>query len=275
MKRILMLLSVVLATATAPARAVDPPLPDSFLAASAGTSVDLFETFALYQESIIPSPGIGPALAEVGAPQVGTDPFVRAKAETNYGVNKALAQISGQGPLLVASGISYWTDSFTAMGGGGVATVSSTLTGTIGPDLLATAVYVLLATNDATLFKDDDRLLGAVDDLILGIEPTDFTVVFSHVATNFDSTPIVLTGAHPYTTDPFYMASLLATLAYGEGQVDLSNSVQFGITASTPLAYGSGTLYPAAVPEPGTWAMLMAGLLLLAVAARRRVSQAG
>lgn len=265
-------LAAALLCASGFATAALAQVPDVFVGAAAGTSVDVFETFDLYQESILPS---GTATAQVGAlPGPGDMTGIFARAETTFGTNRAQALALNQIELASAA-FSYWTDSFTVTNGTGpgAANVSVTLSGSIQPGLLTAAVFALFVSNAP--LTDDEKLLAALEDLIQGIPPTDPAVVVSHVATNFDTTPILLTGAYGFTYGtPFYLAGVLGTLVAFNGSVDLFNTAQFGISASGAIGTGSDTLYPAAIPEPGTWAMMFAGLALLAFVARQRVRRA-
>jgi hypothetical protein len=265
-------LAAVLLCAGGFATAAVAQVPDIFVGAAAGTSEDLFENFIGYQESILPS---GTATAQVGAlPGPGDTTGIFARAETTFGTNRAQALALNQIELAAAA-FSYWTDSFTVVNGPGTGTanVSVTLSGSIQPGLLTTAVYALFVSTAP--LNDDEKLLAALGDLILGIPSTDPAVVISHVASNFDTAPIVLTGTYGYTYGtPFYLAGVLGTIAAFNGDVDLFNTAQFGISTLGAIDTGSDTIYAAAVPEPGTWAMMFAGLVLLAFVARRRVRRA-
>jgi hypothetical protein len=252
--------------------AVAQTVPEIFVSAAAGSSLDLFETFEQYQESLLPS---GTAAAEIGMP-LGPAPAsgFYGKASTVFGQNAAGAFVRGQGELAVSS-FSYWTDLFTPTGGSGMdtATTSVTLTGTIDPGLLSVAVYALFVSS--TPLNDDEKLLAALEEVLLGLTPTDPQAVISTVVSNFDVTPITAVGTYSFTYGvPFYFASVLGTFAGFDAGVDLLNTADFGITAPGTLMTGSGTVYANAVPEPGTWAMMFAGLALLAFVARRRVARA-
>ena len=253
--------------------AVAQAVPDIFVAAAAGSSLDLFETFVDYQESLLPS---GTAAASIGAP-FGPAPAtgVYGNATTVFGQNAAGAFVRGQGELAVAS-FSYWTDQFTPTGGSGTgaAATSVTLTGTIDPGILSVAVYALFVST--TPLNDDEKLLAALEEVLLGGTPTDPQSVIATTVTNFGSTPITATGSYTFTYGvPFYFASVLGTFAGFDAGVDLLNTANVGITLPNQPAIGlSGTVYVAAIPEPGTWAMMLAGLALLAFVASRRVGRA-
>jgi len=248
-------------------------VPDIFVAAIAGSSLDGFNTFVDYQESLLPS---GTATASIGAP-FGASPAmgVYASATTVFGQNAAGAFVRGQGELLVAS-FSYWTDQFTPSGGMGTGTAATsvTLTGTIDPGAFAVAVYSLFVST--TPLNDDEKLLAALEEVLFTGTSTDPQSVISTVVTNFGSTPITATGSYSFTYSvPFYFASVLGTFAGGDAGVDLLNTAKVGITLPNQAAVGlSGTVYVAAIPEPGTWAMMLAGFALLAFVASRRVARA-
>ena len=253
--------------------AVAQTVPDIFVAAAAGSSLDLFETFQDYQESVLPS---GTATAQIGVP-FGPAPAtgVYAKATTVFGQNAAGAFVRGQGELAAAA-FSYWTDAFTPTGGSGTgaAATSVTLTGTIDPGVLSVAVYALFVST--TPLNDDAKLLAALEEVLLGGTPTDPQAVISTVVTNFGTTPITSVGSYTFTYGvPFYFASVLGTFVGFDAGVDLLNTANVGITLPNEVARGlSGTVYVNAVPEPGTWAMMFAGLALLAFVVRRRVARA-
>jgi hypothetical protein len=68
-------------------------------------------------------------------------------------------------------------------------------------------------------------------------------------------------------------------LAGATGSASFTGLLQFGMFEGAPASYGSGsfvgTLDIAAVPEPGTWSLLLAGGAALAAMGRRRAAYKG
>ncbi len=88
----------------------------------------------------------------------------------------------------------------------------------------------------------------------------------------------VFTTEVPFTYgETFSIASVLFGFANDTGSLSAMNSAHFGISvldnAAATVTTGSGMVYAAAVPEPQTQAMLLAGLAVLACAMRRGSSR--
>lgn len=208
-------------------------------------------------------------------------PFATGEANASFGVLGAGARAFGQAPVgvifpggyaAVAAGI--FTDEYTITGGSGVASVSTTLSGVFGPEADALMGYILLKST--TPFTDLDALGDVLGDYILLGTPLPAGLESTLEVTASQSAPLagpVLTGTFTYTSGvPFYLAAGLVTFAQQSGAADFLTTAQFGISAPAGgvLSTASGFTYAQAVPEPGTWATLLAGLALVGVVAARR-----
>lgn len=186
------------------------------------------------------------------------------------------------GPFSVA--LSLWSDAFTIQGGTGTGTltVSAAVTGQFGSGYGAEGLYALAAVSEAEAGVIFDDPLGA----ILGDSvPSPLLLVHqSTTAPQYDAegervAPGSAFGDTVSATlqftygQPFMLVSMLAGFANDFGSLTAMNSAVFGLTVegnpSATILTASGALYPAAVPEPETYALFLAGLGLLAVAARR------
>ncbi|CAH0352517.1 PEP-CTERM sorting domain-containing protein [Aquabacterium sp. CECT 9606] len=231
-----------------------------------------------------------------------------AKAQALPGVNRIevantvpvtdefIRQTGIGGPFAIA--LSAWTDNFLITGGTGSGTVkiSANVTGRFGqgygsgggyglwlstPDELRTEVTEFLST-DPTAW-----LLETIDEPEDGGE----TLMLSYLANvlkpgHTDPGLLVAPGSQfggvfttevPFTYgESFSIASVLFGFANDTGSLSAMNSAHFGISvlnnAGAIVTTGSGMVYTAAVPEPQTQAMLLAGLAVLAFTALRRSS---
>ncbi|MFO1322360.1 MAG: PEP-CTERM sorting domain-containing protein [Burkholderiales bacterium] len=211
-----------------------------------------------------------------------------ARARTEYGVNHGYAQVvdgsAADGPAVGA--LSVWADKFVVSGPGGAtgafaAPVSVTISGTLGAADYADGGYALYSLTEAQAqailnggeeFVFDQFVYGLPTDPAYG---TPVITDFRSSETSPGSDGFVLTGTvQGNYGEAFYLVSVLNLYAEQNGLVDASNSAVFGITApvGASLATSSGTLYTAAVPEPGTYALVLAGLVFVATTAARRRS---
>jgi len=197
------------------------------------------------------------------------------KARASYGDN-GVALPSGGGYA-----VSAWSDGFVVNGGSGTGTLnlSVQLHGTLLVE--ADVIYALLMSSDpdafspAAIVSDADagyiQLPGTTPVLLVEVDDTpDYPAGSGAISlpSGFVDQQFNVSVSFTYG-QTFYLASVLDIGGYG----DFYNSANFGISApdGTSITSLSGTPYPAvAVPEPETWAMLLAGLGLVGVAARRR-----
>jgi hypothetical protein len=137
--------------------------------------------------------------------------------------------------------------------------------------------------NNSIILSGGTNFFGA-----LHTDSFDFTDQFTFDATgpSFASVSLVTTGAgannidfvsadlngHPLTLSApgFFEFGNLPTTSVTESLV-LTVTGKSGATGGTFASY-SGTLNVAAIPEPGTWALLMGGIACIAVMARRRLT---
>jgi len=191
----------------------------------------------------------------------------------------------GDNGVALPSGLGYafsaWSDGFVVNGasGTGMLNFSVQLHGTL---FAGDAVYALVMSDNPDAFSPASiaaqaffgfvNIPGTTPVLLVEVDGSlDFTPgpgVYQFPLGLVDETFSVNV---PFTYgQTFYLASVLDITGHG----DFYNSANFGITApvGASITSLSGTLYPAAavVPEPETYAMLLAGLGLVGWAARHR-----
>lgn len=204
-----------------------------------------------------------------GSP-TGLAQYVNSWAQTDMGVHHVVA--AGDGTATRYGALSAWSDAFTITGGvgNGVANVSLSIDGALGNSPYATAGYVLLKTANPVLPGDLMNYYLAGGALPLGAE----TVRWGTGDSAHDAGVVktVLTGSFNYTYDSaFYLTSVFGAVAAGAGSANFGDTATFGISVYGDIGTGSGATYlAAAVPEPETWAMLLIGLGLIGLQARRR-----
>lgn len=197
------------------------------------------------------------------------------KSRASYGDN-GVALPSGGGYA-----VSTWSDGFVVSGGSGVGTLnlSIQLHGTLIDE--ADVIYALLKSDDSNAFSPTAivgdagagyiDLPGTIPVLLVEVDDTpDYPADFGAISlpSGFVDQQFNVSISFNYG-QAFYLASVLDIGGYG----DFYNSADFGITApeGASLTSLSGTLYsPAAVPEPETYTMMLAGLGLMGFMARRR-----
>jgi hypothetical protein len=239
--------------------------------------------------------GTGIAVSDLRAALGPTAPESLAQAQTLQGINRVLvsnntAVISEEdratgigGPFAMA--VSIWADSFTITGGTGTGTVSLSagVTGQFGNGYGAEGLYALAAVSQAEAGQILADPIGAAlgDSLpspILQVHQS--TTAPQYIADGERVAPgsafgRTVIGTYEFTYDqPFVLVSMLAGFAHDFGSLSAMQSAVFGLTvtgnAAAVIETGSGAVYPlAAVPEPETYALFLAGLGLLGVAARR------
>lgn len=232
-----------------------------------------------------------------------------AKAQTLPGVNRievantipvtdeSIRETGIGGPFAIA--LSGWTDDFVITGGTGSGTVriSANVTGRFGlghgsgggygmwlstPDELQTEVTQFLSSDPtAWLLETIDEPEDGGETLILSYLAN--VLKPGHTDPGLSLPPGsqfggVFTAEVPFTYgETFSIASVLFGFANDTGSLSAMNSAHFGISvlnnAGASVTTSSGVAYAAAVPEPQTQAMLLAGLVVLAGMARRRSSK--
>lgn len=203
-----------------------------------------------------------------------------SRAMTTMGVNRAeaIATLPGS-PAGQANALSLWFDKFTMTGGSGSgsARVSATVTATIQDDFKARGLYYLLKLTPEQLLDIQSRSPEslATEYFTSGI-PSSMVVISarrteSNGPVNVNAT---LKGTLAFEYDqPFYLASMLMVEAQEMGAISAINSVHFGLSLVDPLASydsDSNTVYAAFVPEPETYALILAGLGMVAAGVRRQ-----
>lgn len=196
-----------------------------------------------------------------------------AFALTGYGVNQAYAgAVNPPGGLEQIGALSVWSDVFQAGGGSGTgsAQVSVVLNGSFTDRYYSASIYTLFQS-DAPLLPDD-----LFNYLETGIPPQGITPILFAFGDS-DTTPgpvqIVLSGNIHFTYgSDYYLTSILMVGASDSGEASFAQSADFGITLTSggEISTASGTAYAAAVPEPETWAMLLAGAGLITLRLRRK-----
>lgn len=213
--------------------------------------------------------------------QVGSSPALFAKGRASFGETGAFAIATEQQPHVGAYAETSWSDAFTIFGGAGtgILRVSTQVQGTFtgagapggpGPN----SIYALFASDSPITLGQNSGggLLGFLEDGTT--TPPDGSTTVIGV---FES----IVGSHIFTAEipftygtAFYIASYLGAEVLGQGTADFFGSARFGATApgGASVTGASGTTYAlaAAVPEPASYAAMIAGLLTLAFAMRSR-----
>lgn len=212
-------------------------------------------------------------------------PTFTASAQTHYGVNQAT---SGTTSNTLAYAGSLWWDQYTISGGSGTgsASFSAALDGGLGSSGLAGAGvgYVLaISSTLPTSFNIDFASLTPLNtsswldtQLAAFNTPSGANVLAYYVdgvsGTSNKLIDQLFAGNFGFTYDtPFYIGAALLTGAGGDsGSANFFNTATFNIA----LAAGDTLMVASSVPEPGEWAMLMAGLGLIGLRLRSRRRQA-
>ncbi len=254
----------------------------------------------LYDQGTIFSPGYYDQIQRQDGSAVANASTTKgaSKAQSDYGVNRVevasfasvdnedLRRTSIGGPF--ADAYSIWVDRFVVQGGAGtgVLSVSAIVSGRFGSQAGGFGSYGLLQVDTGN--ADIDALAVAE---FLRDETTANTALVKDVLTLSQEVPApgfgsdvdvvapggafggVLSGQITFTYGrPFYLISLLGASANDFGSLSAFNSAHFGITAPTGalLTSDAGVRYAAAVPEPATIVMTLAGCLVVGACRRRR-----
>jgi hypothetical protein len=196
-----------------------------------------------------------------------------ALAQTNYGSNFVL---SGVTPSAAAYATSIWFDQYTISGGtgSGTASFSAELQGeqfaSTGYLVGAAVSYHLVISTTPDWFNHQ----GGESALSLAhyVDETGVSLVSYKAINEFFS------GSFSFTYDtPFYIGAEIYTKAHGVGDsseyIEFSEFSPYSYVVATAafnltLAAGDTLTMASAVPEPGEWLMLLAGLGLIGLRLR-------
>lgn len=255
---------VLLALGSQPARALAPVYTYSY------TGLDLDS------DEIVDTEDVDLAFLTSGAhAELSSSQGSSASATSDFGSLRAYARtINPPGGLEQAGAISAWSDQFTISGGAGSGTalVSTDLSGSFATEYFSAYSYALVLSDNPLLPDDIFSFLNS------GIPPVGSSLLLGTYGDNeTQSGPVrvLLNSSFDFNYDsPFFLTGLLVVGASDSGEVDFSSTAEFGITPASGGQVNalSGTAYNSAqaVPEPGTWAMLLASLGLLGLWLRRR-----
>jgi hypothetical protein len=210
-----------------------------------------------------------------------------ASATSHFGQNLAYARAVNPpgGPEQIGA-LSIWSDLFTISGGvgNGMAQVSAVVSGALSGNYYSAFGYALIKS-DAPLLPQDILPVPTQpiqpDDFFFNLTSTLYQAGGSVVLSAYNDSvsaagpvQIVLGNSFDFTYDsPFYLTGILVVGASESGEAEFSHTADFGMTVvgDGEVDALSGTAYAAAqpVPEPETWAMLLAGLGLVALRLRR------
>jgi len=229
-----------------------------------------------------------------------------AKAQAPLGVNRIevsnaiavtdedIRQTGIGGPFAIA--LSAWTDDFVVTGGTGAgkALISVNITGRFGEGYGSSGGYGLWLSTPAELRSEVTEFLNTdptawLADTIDQPEDGGETLKVAYLANvlkpGHTDPGLSLPGGSPFgglfTTEiafnygeAFSIASVLFGAANDFGSLSAMNSAHFGISVldnlGASITTSSGTAYAAAVPEPQTPAMLLAGVAVVVACVRRR-----
>jgi hypothetical protein len=229
----------------------------------------------------------GPLLLEVGSL-----PNHHGRFRADYGSLGFEMQVTG-GIDREVDGGGGWTDGFLVTGGTGSGTlaVSSQLHGAVAGNV--DLFFMLFVSPQPFELATLNAAIEAADGAWQLQLPNATRVMFTGVANrcglpaasnncghvpfeNYDGPlDLVMNVGVPFTYGQrFYTLTILGggVSVFG-GSIDFFDSANFGITvpAGATLSTNSGTAYAAAVPEPATWLLMLAGALTLCL--RRRGSR--
>lgn len=229
-----------------------------------------------------------------------------AKAQSELGVNRievsnsiavtdeGIRQTGIGGPFAIA--LSAWTDDFVITGGTGTGKVllSVNITGRFGEGYGSSGGYGLWLSTPAELRSEVTEFLNTdptawlaetIDDPEDGGEILKVGYLANVLKPGHTDPGVSLPGGSPFgglfTTEidftygeAFSIASVMFGSANDFGSLSAMNSAHFGISVldnvGASITTTSGTAYAAAVPEPQTLAMLLAGVVVLVACAGRR-----
>jgi len=235
--------------------------------------------------------------AEVSSPSApvfvesGISPTAYGKARAAFGSNGFELQVSG--PSSGAGTGSIWSDGFAVTGGTGssILSLSAKIDGSVAGDAdMSYALFVslnpfdvqtIVASYEAGPGGDwNPQVPNAVRLLYTAIENgcggPNASAGCGQVPLENVQGPVNLTlaGSFSFTYgQTYYLASVFGgDVGVTGGSEHFFNSANFGITVpnGATLTGISGTQYAAAVPEPTTWMLLLAGLAGIVAASRRR-----